>query len=185
MVFITTILRCSCVQHSADTLLLQYFADRCQPVAVFTAFMLRCRLDIQDHTTMLCRPRRLYDDIATMVPIIRRLKYVSCTILAMMCLYLGFQTSFFTSFQLLNMNGRINADLGKVCLHFPGFLLGNILTFFYIELRLNSGIIRLSSFRGRIFCCRIFKVLRHRDCNRIFFSAFTTGFMGHFQFLQL
>ena len=92
----------------------------------------------------------------------------------------GFQTS--------NMNGRINADLNKVCLDFPAFLPENNSTFFYIKLRLNIGVIRLSSFHGRngrrlvmlfpglsIFNCRIFKVWSHRACNHRFFSAFTKG----------
>ena len=50
------------------------------PMTASTAFILRCRYDTQDHTTMLHRPRRLHADIPTMVPIISRLWYTSSTI---------------------------------------------------------------------------------------------------------
>jgi hypothetical protein len=73
LVFITTVLRCSHVKSAADTLLLRCYADRCRPVAAFTAFILRCRYEIQARTTTLRRLRRLYDDIATTVPNISRL----------------------------------------------------------------------------------------------------------------
>ena len=92
VVFITTLLRCHYVKHAADTLLLRCYADRCRPEAAFTAFTLRCRYDIQDPTTTLRRPRWLYDDIATVVPIILRLYYVSSTILAMMYICLRLET---------------------------------------------------------------------------------------------
>ena len=80
VVFITTLLRCHYVKHAADTLLLRCYADRCRPEAAITAFTLRCRYDIQDPTTKLRRPRWLYDDIATVVPIRLRLYYASSTI---------------------------------------------------------------------------------------------------------
>ena len=94
VVFITTLLRCHYVKHAADTLLLRCYADRCRPEAAFTAFTLRCRYDIQDPTTTLRRPRWLYDDIATVVPIILRLYYASSTILAMMYICLRLETYF-------------------------------------------------------------------------------------------
>ena len=94
VVFITTLLRCHYVKHAADMLLLWCYADRCRPEAAFTAFTLRCRYDIQDPTTTLRRPRWLYDDIATVVPIILRLYYASSTILAMMYICLRLETYF-------------------------------------------------------------------------------------------
>lgn len=94
VVFITTLLRCHYVKHAADTLLLRCYADRCRPEAAFTAFTLRCRYDIQDPTTTLRRPRWLYDDIATVVPIRLRLYYASSTILAMMYICLRLETYF-------------------------------------------------------------------------------------------
>jgi hypothetical protein len=58
MVFIMTVLRCSHVQSAANTLLpIWCYADPCRPVATFTAFILHCCFDIQDHTTMLHRLR--------------------------------------------------------------------------------------------------------------------------------
>lgn len=48
-VLIMTVLRCFGVKRALDTLSQRLNADQCRPAADFTAIILRCRYEIQDH----------------------------------------------------------------------------------------------------------------------------------------
>jgi len=70
MVFTTTTLRWYYVLNAATQLLLRCYTDNSRPSTEFIAFTVRLYYDIQDHTTTLRNPRRLYNDTTTVVLII-------------------------------------------------------------------------------------------------------------------
>lgn len=95
MVLTTTTLRWYYVLYAATQLLLRCYTDYSRPSTEFIAFTVRLYYDIQDHTTTLRSPRRLYNDTTTVVLIILGFYYASRMIKRWCAYLLGFWNVFY------------------------------------------------------------------------------------------